>query len=124
MPLVNPITMSSLVKGPPSTTAATMASKPALQPVPIFSDPLSRTIATARPALLVALLILRFNSLMKDPVSTLKTALPVVTVVQVAYAIFCLPVAGSQLAKVAKKPRPGDKKKTEQGGPNQASVSI
>lgn len=122
MPLIDPVTMSStLVKGS-STQGADTKTSDAIAPVPIIDTPLSKGIAFLRPTLLLGLLTLRFNTLVADPVSTLQLALPAVAIIQIAYAIICLPVAGSQPAKVAKKSRPGEKKKAEANGPNAISV--
>lgn len=118
MPLVDPLTMSA-AKGPSSPNAIVKAAKaPAVSPVPLHDRPLSRTVAAARPALLVALLALRFGRLVEDPVSTLTTALPVIAAVQSTYALVCLPVAGSQASR---KLRPGDKKR-DLTGPNNITV--
>ena len=114
-------TMSStMTKG---TTAAGGDSKTLLasQPVPVIDSPLSKGAALARPALLLSLLALRFDALVADPVATLQSSLPAVALVQAAYAVLCLPVAGSQVAKTPKKPRPGEKKK-DASGPNKISV--
>ena len=123
MPLANPITMSSLVKGSPATNAASKADKATVHPVQILDGPLPTAVAAGRPALLVGLLILRFGSLVEDPVSTLKSALPIVAAVQIAYAVLCLPAAGSLPGKASRKPRPGDKRKTDTTGPSPVSVS-
>jgi hypothetical protein len=47
-----------------------------------------------------------------------------VAIVQVVYAIVCLPVAGSQLGKAPKKAKLGDKKKADTSGPNAVTVCI
>ncbi|KAG6041756.1 hypothetical protein E4U41_002184 [Claviceps citrina] len=87
--------------------------KPAISPVPLLDSPLSKSIALLRPTLLLVLLAARFSDLVRDPVSTLQYALPLVAAFQTAYALLCLPVAGSQTSK---KPRPGDGKKRSAGG--------
>lgn len=89
--------------------------------VPLLSNPAAVPAAIAHPLLLAGLFFWRFNALVTDPVSTLQTALPVVAAIQVAYAVLCLPVTGSQGAKAPKKPRHGDKKKAD-GSPNTLSV--
>jgi phosphatidylinositol glycan class F len=97
--------------------------KTALPPVAVFDTPLAKAITVGRPVLLLAACYARLSALIKDPVSTLQTALPVVVLIQVLYAVLCLPAAGSQNAKPAKKARPGEKKKHEATGPNLAVVS-
>lgn len=68
----------------------------------IADEPLSRAIAVARPALLLALLGGGMKTLVATPVWALKYSLPIIAAVQVAYAVVCLPVAGSSLAKARK----------------------
>lgn len=114
MPLVDPVTMSA-------PTAKAPAAAP--QPVAIFDTPLAKGLAAGRPAALLGLLVLRLDSLVAEPVFALQTALPVVAVVQAAYAVLCLPVAGSQAAKPARKSRPGEKKRSEATGPIPVVVS-
>ncbi|KAK4217174.1 glycosylphophatidylinositol anchor phosphoethanolamine transferase [Rhypophila decipiens] len=124
MPLVDPVTMSSsiskgaaakaqsLVKG---TTAATSKDTAILlstheqQPISLRQTPLAQSARHVFPALLATGFLVRFNALVADPVSTMKTALAVVVALQLAYAVICLPVVGSQQGKPARKPRPGEK---------------
>lgn len=122
MPLIDPVTMSSTMVKDTSTQGADTKSKLAISPVPINDSPLSKSIALIRPVLLLGLLGLRFDALVAEPVSTLQLALPAVAVIQAAYAITCLPVAGSQTTKVTKKSRPGEKKKADASSPNSISV--
>lgn len=115
MPLVDSVTMSStLAKG--NAVAA------GVQPAAVLDTTLAKSLSAGRPALLLSLLVLRFYSLVAEPVSTLYTALPVVAAVQVAYAVVCLPVAGAQTAKTGKKSRPGEKKKSDATGPFPSAV--
>lgn len=116
------VTMSStLVTGSSSQLTDTKFSD-VIPSVAVIDTPLSKSIALLRPGLILGLLALRFNSLVADPVPTLQLALPAVALVQTVYAIICLPVAGSQSAKVVRKPRPGEKKKADINGPNTISV--
>jgi phosphatidylinositol glycan class F len=105
-------------------TAAGTETKPkaALAPVPVIDSPLSKSVALSRPVLLLGLVALGFDALVAEPVTTLQLALPAVAFIQTAYAIICLPVAGSQTAKVIRKPRPGEKKKADSTGANTISV--
>jgi phosphatidylinositol glycan class F len=93
-----------------------------LAPVPVIDSPLSKSVALSRPVLLLGLVALGFDALVAEPVTTLQLALPAVAFIQTAYAIICLPVAGSQTAKVIRKPRPGEKKKADSTGANTISV--
>lgn len=127
MPLVEPITMSSsLVKGATSSKAATVASPSStpLHPVQTKQTPLAQTARHALPALLTGLFLLRFPALVTDPVSTMATSLPLVAALQISYGIVCLPAAGSQGAKPARKPRPGEKKRTGAEGPGPNTISV
>jgi phosphatidylinositol glycan class F len=108
-----------LTKG---TAAQPPVSKVGVPAVPLISNSAAGPVAVAHPLLLAGLFAWRFNALVTEPVETLQTALPVVAVIQAVYAVLCLPVAGSQGAKALKKPRPGEKKKTD-GGPNALIVS-
>jgi len=121
MPLVDPVTMSrTLTKG---SSASSPQKAVTISPVAVLDAPLARPLALARPAALLALLGMRFGALVADPVPTLKSALPVVAVVQAVYAVLCLPVAGSQQGRAAKKQRPGEKRKGGDGaGPSPISV--
>jgi len=62
--------------------------------------------------------------LVKNPVPELQIGLPIVAAIQVAYAVVCLPAAGSQQAKPARKTRPGERKKQESTGPNLVVTSV
>ncbi|UNI20838.1 Glycosylphosphatidylinositol (GPI) anchor assembly protein [Purpureocillium takamizusanense] len=123
MPLVDPVTMSrTLARG---SSAPSPQKAAAISPVAILDAPLAGPLALARPAALLALLAVRFGALVADPVPTLRSALPVVAVVQAVYAVLCLPVAGSQHGRAAKKQRPGEKRKPGDGtGPNPISSAV
>ncbi|KAK2603675.1 Glycosylphosphatidylinositol (GPI) anchor assembly protein [Conoideocrella luteorostrata] len=116
--------MSSTALKEPSTQGPEDKSKIGIPPVPIIDTPLSKSVALIRPTLVLSLLAIRFNELVAEPVSTLRVALPVVAIIQAIYAILCLPVAGSYTAKVAKKSRPGEKKKTDANSPNVISTAV
>ncbi|ODA80649.1 hypothetical protein RJ55_03608 [Drechmeria coniospora] len=123
MPLVDPVTMSSTLTKGSSTQSIDAANRiAAINPVLVLDSPLAKRLARARPAVLLALLAVRFNALVAEPVATLQSALPVVVGIQSAYAILCLPVAGSQPPKKARR---GDKRKgSEVSGPNPISAAI
>lgn len=90
----------------------------AMQPVQCLPTPAARAGRVLHPALLSGLFVYQFGALVEDPARTLQDSLPLVALIQVAYVLVCLPVAGSQDSKAAKKPRPGEKKKQENTGPN------
>ena len=123
MPLIDPVTMSqsaSTKTGPRLTAGKPETIPTATQPIHTASSPTAQAIRHAQPALLSALFLVRFDALVADPVSAMLTTLPVVTAIQGAYAVACLPPAGSQGVR---KPRPGEKKKTE-NEPNAIVVSL
>ncbi|KAI1439089.1 GPI biosynthesis protein family Pig-F-domain-containing protein [Xylaria sp. CBS 124048] len=88
------------------------------QAIRTLSNPTAQALRQAHPVILLALFAARFRSLVADPVSTMQSALPFILVLQAAYTIVCLPPAGSPQggAKVAKKLRPGEKKRTDADG--------
>ncbi|KAK8138771.1 hypothetical protein PG984_002151 [Apiospora sp. TS-2023a] len=95
--------------------------------MPILPSPLAQAIRHVHPVLLLSLFYLRFGALVRDPVPTLLNSLPVVAALQVAYAVICLPAAGSSAAvQPAKKLRPGEKRKTvaDANAPNITSTVV
>lgn len=124
MPLVDPITMSSALAKDASAQATDSKPKATIAAVPTFNNALSKGVSFGRVAVLLGLLAAQFNELVAQPALTLQSAVPVVAVVQVAYVVLCLPAAGSQQAKAAKKPRPGEKKKPEAAGTSSLVVRI
>ncbi|KAJ9156691.1 Glycosylphosphatidylinositol anchor biosynthesis protein 11 [Pleurostoma richardsiae] len=130
MPLIDPVTMSSsIVKGSKSPTAVTTTSTKAAEPTqlhPVHTNPTSVSQAARHifPAALLAVFAASFNHLVADPVSTLATYLPVCAVLQLCYALICLPVAGSPSGK-ARKHRPREKRKAgEAAGPNVIIAAV
>ncbi|KAH8671119.1 hypothetical protein BX600DRAFT_458363 [Xylariales sp. PMI_506] len=126
MPLIDPVTMSS----PAGKAEAPSSQKPAdgdapTKPIVILGSPQAQAARHIQPVVLISLFCLQFGTLVRDPVAAMWTAVPVVLGVQGAYAIVCLPPAGSQGVKAPKKPRPGEKKKqaADAGGPNIVLVS-
>jgi phosphatidylinositol glycan class F len=132
---------SALSKGSSSRSAApskndmtaasqsTATSTPLLHPIQIKPNPLAQSARHAFPALLAGLFVVRFRALVADPVSAMATTLMLSAVLQVAYAVICLPPAGSSqggAARAARKPRPGEKKRVgfeSAAGPNAIAVS-
>ncbi|OTA96433.1 hypothetical protein M434DRAFT_55057, partial [Hypoxylon sp. CO27-5] len=92
----------------------------------IIASSQAQVVRHLHPVLLLSLFLLRFNALVADPVATMSSSIPIVVAIQAAYAITCLPAAGSQIAKPAKKLRPGEKKKAgpESTGPNIATTLV
>ncbi|KAI2625814.1 GPI biosynthesis protein Pig-F [Hypoxylon sp. NC1633] len=96
------------------------------QAVRIIDSPQAQVIRHLHPVLLLSFFLIRFNALVADPVSTMSSSVPVVAIIQAAYAILCLPAAGSQMVKPVKKLRPGEKKKPglESATPNVAVTTL
>ncbi|KAM5352561.1 hypothetical protein ACJ41O_005283 [Fusarium nematophilum] len=122
MPLVDPVTMSTTLttKGAPAQQPAPKAAVPA---IPLLNTSAALPVSLAHQLLLAGLFVWRFDALVADPVATLQISLPVVAAIQATFAVLCLPVAGSSGAKAVKKPRPGEKKKTD-GGPNAVVTAV
>ena len=114
--------MSSALARGSSAQATDSKPKIARSAVPTFDNALSKGVSFGRVAVLLGLLAARFQDLVAEPALTLQSALPVVAVIQVAYVVLCLPAAGSQQAKAAKKARPGEKKKPEAAGTSSVVV--
>ena len=124
MPLIDPVTMSSSIAQASKAQSCTSTPKDGsnlpqshaqLQPTQVLPTQAAQTARHALPALQAAIFLFRFKSLVADPVSTMWSTLPVVAAIQAAYALVCLPVAGS--SRPSRRPRPGEKKK-DSGGPN------
>ncbi len=129
---VDPVTMSSSPsKGAAvQTAAAALVASPSpkskdgaqVQPTQIKQTPVAQAARHGLPALLAAAFLVQFRPLVADPVSTMFSILiPLVSVIQLAYVLVCLPPAGSQTSKASRKPRPGEKKK-QNDGPNTVLV--
>ncbi|KAI5923074.1 GPI biosynthesis protein family Pig-F-domain-containing protein [Camillea tinctor] len=111
----------------PSTTKAKDAAGE-VQPVGTLQSSQAHTLRFAHPALLASLFLARFGSLVADPVAEMQAALPIVWVLQAAYAVVCLPAAGSQGAAARKpKARPGEKRRpgaADGAGPNISVTTL
>jgi len=110
MPLIDPVTMSGVSSG--SQSRASRSS------VPIELLPTAVACSNyASPVVLLAAFYLRFPGLVADPVPTLLQALVPVALCQIAYCLYCLPVAGtnSRVAKKAQRTKGGTAKKPSDG---------
>ncbi|KAK7908189.1 glycosylphosphatidylinositol anchor biosynthesis protein [Apiospora marii] len=95
--------------------------------MPTLPSPLAQAIRHVHPVLLLSLFYLRFGALVRDPVPTLLHSLLAVAALQIAYAVICLPAAGSSAAvQPAKKLRPGEKRKpvADAHAPNITSTVV
>ena len=105
MSLIDPVIMSSTS---PSKVAAPAKSS---SPVELLPTDLARIVSQAHPALLLSAYYLRFPALVADPVPTLLNTLLPLALIQIAYALICLPAVGST-SKAVKKAKHGGSKKT------------
>lgn len=96
------------------------------QAVQIIASSQAQAVRHIHPVILFSVFLIRFKALVANPVSAMSNTMPVLIIIQVVYATVCLPAAGSQVVKPAKKLRPGEKKKpgAETTGPNIAVVSL
>jgi phosphatidylinositol glycan class F len=72
--------------------------KPSTPPVNIIPTQLARTYSFVHPAALLAILAVRFDALVANPVAEMLNTLPFLALLQVTYVMVCLPPAGSVLA--------------------------
>ncbi|KAF4981606.1 hypothetical protein FZEAL_2618 [Fusarium zealandicum] len=112
---------TTLVKSAPAQQPAPKAAVPA---IPLLNTPLALPASVGHQLVLAGLFIWRFDALVSDPVSALQISLPVVVLVQAAYVTLCLPAAGSSGAKSSKKPRIGDKKKSDSREPSAIATAV
>jgi phosphatidylinositol glycan class F len=84
----------SPASGPPSTPTAP-AEKPSALPINILPSPVARIYSVVHPALLLTLCATRFEALVEDPTKELLSTLPWLALIQISYAVICLPPAGS-----------------------------
>ena len=81
------------------------------QPVELLPTDLARIFTNVHPVLLLSAYYLRFPALVANPITTLLQSLPILAVLQIAYATCCLPPTGSGTSsKHVKKAKPGAKK--------------
>jgi len=107
-----------------SATHSPVKPKDALAPVAVGDTPRAQAVRHAVPAAVAAAFALHFGALVRDPVAAMSTLLAAVAALQILYALVCLPLAGSRDGRAARKPRPGEKRKDNGGGPNLVVVSC
>lgn len=127
MALLDPVTMSQPIgKSKTGEASKSKDGETPTQAVRTIASPLAQIVKHVYPVLLLSLFVLRFDALVADPVTAMSSSLPVVVAMQIGYVVTCLPPAGSQTTKPAKKLRPGEKKKpgSDSAGPNIAVVCF
>ncbi|KAE8423403.1 GPI biosynthesis protein Pig-F, partial [Aspergillus pseudocaelatus] len=81
---------------PPSPSLAQGPAPPkSAPPIHVLPNNISKTYALIHPVLLLALVALRFDALVTDPVAELLSNLPFLALLQVTFVMTCLPPAGS-----------------------------
>ena len=116
MPLIDPVKMSGA--GAPSSNP----SKPSL-PIELLPTDLARIFTHVHPVALLSAFYLRFPALVAEPVPTLLNSLLPLAVIQIAYAVICLPAAGSS-SKPVKKGKLNAAKKTPEVHTAKAFVNL
>ncbi|KAI1107054.1 GPI biosynthesis protein family Pig-F-domain-containing protein [Jackrogersella minutella] len=127
MALLDPVTMPSPAgKARASDVSKSKEGETPTHGVRTIASLQAQVVRHAHPVLLISLFLVRFHALVADPVATMSSSIPIVVVVQAVYTITCLPPAGSQTTKPAKKLRPGEKKKSGSDGmgPNIATALV
>ena len=115
MPLIDPVTMSSAgAQDPPPA-------RPSL-PIELLPTDFARIFSQAHPALQLSAYYLRFPALVADPVPTLLESLFPLALIQIAWAVICLPAVGTS-SKPVKKAKPGASKKTMEVSSSKSLVS-
>ena len=119
MPLIDPVTMSSM------SSASQSRSSRSSMPIELLPTAIAGSNYVS-PVLLLSTLYLRFPALVADPVATLLQALIPVTACQTAYCLYCLPVAGtnSRVAKRTQKSKGGTVKKLTDALSPAAKASV
>ncbi|KAH8796780.1 GPI biosynthesis protein Pig-F [Hyaloscypha finlandica] len=105
-----------------SPTKMTVPAKLSI-PVELLPTDLARIVSQAHPVLLLSAYYLRFPALVADPVSTLLNSLLPLAVIQIAYAVICLPAVG-MTSKPVKKAKAGERKKTPEASSAKALTAI
>ena len=80
MPLVDPVTMSSV-----GTSSQVITIKPSL-PIELLPNDIARIFSQVHPAILLSAFYVRFPALVADPTSTLLSTLLALAAVQTLYA--------------------------------------
>ncbi|XXH03617.1 Translin-1 [Hypoxylon texense] len=127
MVLLDPVTMSAPIgKSTAGQVSKSKDGETPTQAVRIIASSQAQIMRHVHPVLLLSYFLMRFSALVADPVSTMSNSVPIIAAIQAAYAIICLPAAGSHVAKPAKKLRPGEKRKagSDSTGPNVAVTTL
>ncbi|KAF4308020.1 GPI biosynthesis protein Pig-F [Botryosphaeria dothidea] len=111
---------TSVAVPPPPSSSPTSSSKP----IETLNTDIARIYTHIHPFLVVSIFALQFNGIVEDPVSSLFNALIPLSVLQVVYAILCLPAAGSSSSKSSGTRRKGAGGKAEAGVGSKVSTAV
>ncbi|KAL1615121.1 Glycosylphosphatidylinositol (GPI) anchor assembly protein [Diplodia seriata] len=105
---------------PQSSSAPASSSKP----IETLNTDIARIYTHIHPILVVSIFAVQFNGIVADPVPSLFNALVPLSVLQVVYAILCLPAAGSSSKSSGGARRKGASGKAEAGIGSKVSVGA
>jgi phosphatidylinositol glycan class F len=96
-----------------SSTSAAPPPQKASSQISLLPTDIARIFTHVHPALVLSAFYLRFPALVADPTAALLNSLVLLAVIQMAFAVVCLPATGSSSAsKPSRKSKPGAKKTT------------
>lgn len=91
-----------------SRAAKPLKAPATVQPIDVLENDVARYYTHLHPVLVLSIYYLRFSNVVADPVGALGTLLIPLSVLQVSYAVLCLPPTGSVVQSLHK---PGQRKK-------------
>jgi phosphatidylinositol glycan class F len=121
--------MASSPSPPPPANASAQsttqgpATQPSAPPVSIVPSQLAKAYSFVHPVLLLALLATRFQALVADPVTELLNSLAPLVLLQLIYAIICLPPAGTIKHHASETVSPGGSVESDEKKKPAASAS-
>ena len=97
---------------------------PTTSPITLTPTAISHTFAHVHPCLLLSFYYIQFPSLVADPISTLWTSLLPITLLQIGYAITCLPPYQASAPPNTKVVRPGSRKRAADASQSSSTKAI
>jgi GPI ethanolamine phosphate transferase 2/3 subunit F len=121
MPLVDPVTMSGM-----SGSSSKNQSPSKSDPIELLRTPAAQIIHHIIPFVHLSIFYVRFPALVADPVPALAWALIPLVMINVAYCVTCLPMAGSstKATRRVQKIKGVSAKRQSDGSPPMAKVSV
>ncbi|GME43972.1 Recombination hotspot-binding protein [Neofusicoccum parvum] len=108
----------------PAPVASSSPSSSSSKPIETLNTDIARIYTHLHPFLVVSIFALQFNGVVADPAASLFNALIPLSVLQVVYAILCLPAAGSSSSKSSGARRKGPGGKAEAGVSSKVSTAV